>query len=200
MNSYCSRSACNQMVAEVGDGRRRRLPGAVVVWNGGRLAVVMPAVGGGCRWRSKKKEGEENLQERERDRQCMLCSWWGVKATVGSGDGEGLTWGRWLRLWQRWWLVAKEAKEEEENGRGCREERETDGGSWWSVGGYVGFLWWSWWWEDRWWVWWWLKTRWREKEKRGKQREWQKPGRGWFFGLFWTRFSPPSSHNISLYL
>jgi len=26
-------------------------------------------------------------------------------------------------------------------GRGCREERETDGGSWWSVGGCVGFLW-----------------------------------------------------------
>jgi len=39
-------------------------------------------------------------------------------------DGEGLTWGRWLRLWQRWWPVAEEAKEEEENGRGCREERE----------------------------------------------------------------------------
>ena len=37
--------------------------------------MVMPAVGGGCRWLSKKKEGEENLQERERDRQCMLCSW-----------------------------------------------------------------------------------------------------------------------------
>jgi len=27
--------------------------------------------------------------------------------------------------------------------RGCREERETDSGSWWSVGGCVGFLWWS---------------------------------------------------------
>jgi len=107
-------------------------------------------VWGGCRWRSKKKEGEKNLQERERDRQCMLCSWWGVKATAGSGDGEGLTWGRWLRLWQRWWPVAEEAKEEE-NGRGCREERETDGGSWRSVGGCVGFLWCSWWWEDRWW-------------------------------------------------
>jgi hypothetical protein len=26
-------------------------------------------------------------------------------------------------------------------GRGCREERETEGGSWWSVGGRVGFLW-----------------------------------------------------------
>jgi hypothetical protein len=26
-------------------------------------------------------------------------------------------------------------------GRCCREERETDGGSWWSVGGCVGFLW-----------------------------------------------------------
>jgi hypothetical protein len=25
----------------------------------------MLVVGGGCRWQSKKKEGEENLQERE---------------------------------------------------------------------------------------------------------------------------------------
>jgi len=131
-------------------GRRRRLPVAVVVWHGGRRAVVMPGfevvVGGGARRKKEKK----NLQERERDRQCMLCSWWGVKATAGSGDGEGLRWGRWLRLWQRWWPVAEEAKEEE-NGRGCREERETDGGSWRSVGGCVGFLWCSWWWEDRWW-------------------------------------------------
>jgi len=30
VNNYCSRSARNQMVAEVGDGRRRRLPGAAV--------------------------------------------------------------------------------------------------------------------------------------------------------------------------
>jgi hypothetical protein len=36
--------------------------------------------------------------------------------------------------------VAEEAKEEEENGRGCREERETDGGSWRLMGGCVGFL------------------------------------------------------------
>ena len=34
--------------------------------------------------------------------------------------------------------MAKEAKEEEENGKGCREEREIDGGSWWSVGGWNG--------------------------------------------------------------
>jgi hypothetical protein len=27
--------------------------------------------------------------------------------------------------------VAEEAKEEKENGGGCREERETDDGSWW---------------------------------------------------------------------
>jgi len=37
--------------------------------------------------------------------------------------------------------VVEEAKEEEENIRGCREERETDSGSRWSVGGCVGFLW-----------------------------------------------------------
>jgi len=43
--------------------------------HGGCRAVVRPAVGTGCRWQSKKKEGEENLQERERDRRCMLCHW-----------------------------------------------------------------------------------------------------------------------------
>jgi hypothetical protein len=54
------------------------------------------------------------------------------------------------------WPVAQEAsakvtvaggkgskKKEEDNRRGYREEREIDGGSWWSVGGCVGFLWWS---------------------------------------------------------
>jgi hypothetical protein len=39
--------------------------------------------------------------------------------------------------------VAEEAKEEEENRKGYREERETDDGSWWSISGCVGFLWWS---------------------------------------------------------
>jgi hypothetical protein len=87
-------------------------------------------------------------------------------------DGEGLTRGRWLRLWQRWRPVAEEAKEEE-NGRGCREERETNGGCWCSVGGCVGFLWWSWWWEDRWWGWWWLKRR----RERGREEKLHKRGR-----------------------
>ena len=54
--------------------------------------------------------------------------------------------GRWLRRLRLrfWWLVAKEAKKKKkDNRRGYREEREIDGGSWWSVGGCVGFLWWS---------------------------------------------------------
>jgi len=62
VNSYCSRSACNQMVAEFGgEGYRARW------WSdhGGCHAVVRPAVGTGCRWQSRKKEGEENLQERK---------------------------------------------------------------------------------------------------------------------------------------
>jgi len=141
VNSYCSCSACNQMVAEVGDGRRRRLPGAVVVWP---RRMLCDGETGGWNWLQVVEQEERRRRKSagERDQRCMLCRWWGVKATAGSGDGEGLMWGRWLRLWQRWWPVAEEAKEEE-NGRGCREERETDGGSWWSVGGSVGFLWWS---------------------------------------------------------
>jgi len=68
----------------------------------------------------------------------------GLNGGLAGLEGERPTWGRWLRLWQRWWPVAEEAKEDEENRRGCREERETDGDSWCSVGGCVSFLWWSW--------------------------------------------------------
>jgi hypothetical protein len=39
----------------------------------------------------------------------------------------------------------------------------------------------------------------REREKRERWLE-EKQGRSWFFGLFWTRFSPPSGHQIHLYL
>ena len=62
--------------------RRRRRKGReesyLARWRsgrGGRRAVVRPTVGAGFRWQSRKKEGEENLQERERDRRCMLCCW-----------------------------------------------------------------------------------------------------------------------------
>jgi len=51
------------MVAEVAHRRRRRVPGT----------VVRPVVGTGFRWQSWKKKGEENLQERKRDRRCLLC-------------------------------------------------------------------------------------------------------------------------------
>jgi len=33
-----------------------------------------------------------------------------------------------------------------------------------------------------------------------RERGWQKPGRGWFFGLLWTRFAPPSNPEIHLHL
>jgi hypothetical protein len=42
---------------------------------------------------------------------------------------------------------------------------------------------------------------------RGKKKKKQKKKiysgdreEGWFFGLLWTRFSPPSGHKINLYL
>jgi len=31
----------------------------------------------------------------------------------------------------------------------------------------------------------------KSERERERQRRWQKPGRGWFFGLLWTRFPPP---------
>jgi len=40
----------------------------------------------------------------------------------------------------------------------------------------------------------------REREKRERWLEEKKQGRSCFFGLFWTRFSPPSGHQIHLYL
>jgi len=75
VNSYCSRSACNRTVAEAADGRRRRLPGSVV------MTVI------------------------------RRLSWWSGRR-------------RCEERWKSWRPVAEEAKEEEENGRGCREERE----------------------------------------------------------------------------
>jgi hypothetical protein len=39
----------------------------------------------------------------------------------------------------------------------------------------------------------------REREKREHWLK-EKQGRSWFFGLFWTRFSPPLGHEIHLYL
>ena len=107
-------------------------------------------------------------------------------------DGERLAWGRWLRPWQRWWPVAEEAKEEEENGRGCREERETDGGSWWSVGGYVGFLWWSWWWRSWWCLWLVAGTAERERERKTAETG----AEGLVFRRLWTPISPLLGHEM----
>jgi len=68
------------------------------------------------------------------------------------------------------------------HGRGCREERETDGGSWWLVGGCVGFLWCSWWWEDRWRGSWWLKAT-VEREGEEKEKITETRENGWFSWL-----------------
>ena len=111
--------------------------------------------------------------------------------TVGLAGwhGEGLMQGWWLRLWQRWWLVAEEAKEEEENGRGCREERErftvalggrlvascggANGGKTSDEGG------------GGW------RPRLREKEERTRCRKKLERKKAGFFSDFWTQFSPP---------
>jgi len=40
----------------------------------------------------------------------------------------------------------------------------------------------------------------REREREERMLAGRKTGEKLFFGLFWTRFSLPSGHNISLYL
>jgi hypothetical protein len=40
----------------------------------------------------------------------------------------------------------------------------------------------------------------RKKKKQKKKICSGKREEGWFFGLLWTRFSPPSGHQINLYL
>jgi len=140
MNRYCSRSACNQTVAEAVGGRRRRLPSAVVTDVMRRL------------------------------------SWWP-------------RWRRCEERWKSWRPVAEEAKEEEEeNGRGCREERErftmalggrlvascggADGGKTSDEGG------------GGW------RPRWREKKENGSVAG-KLSKEGWFFAMFGPDFLLP---------
>jgi hypothetical protein len=40
----------------------------------------------------------------------------------------------------------------------------------------------------------------RKKEEEIEEENLQREEEGWFFGLLWTRFSPPSGHQINLYL
>jgi len=40
----------------------------------------------------------------------------------------------------------------------------------------------------------------RKKKKQKKKICSGDREEGWFFGLLWTRFSPPSGHKINLYL
>jgi hypothetical protein len=78
----------------------------------------------------------------------------------------------------------------------CRGERKVHGGSWWSVGGFVGFLWWSWWWRS--WLWLWLVagTAGREREKKTAETG----AEGLVFGRLWTPFSSCSGHEMHPYL
>ena len=62
----------------------------------------------------------------------------------------------------------------------CRGERKVHGGSWWSVGGFVGFMWWSWWWRS----WLWLERR----GERGRKKLQKQGQRGWFLADFGLHF------------
>jgi hypothetical protein len=53
----------------------------------------------------------------------------------------------------------------------CRGERKVHGGSRWSIGGCVGFLWWSWW-----WLWLVAGTTGRERERKRDDRKRRKIG------------------------
>jgi hypothetical protein len=39
----------------------------------------------------------------------------------------------------------------------------------------------------------------RDREKKKERGQWINQ-KSWFFGLFWTRFSPPPGHQTRLYL
>ena len=134
----------------------------------------------------------------------------GKRKLSGLGVSDALRMsGRWLRRlrlkkwWQCWLLMAEEERKRcrrresaERRGKTSRwlclspvriwvhGEAETP-----SVGGGGMFLWGL---QG-------LKKQRGEREKRERWLE-EKQGRSWFFGLFWTRLTPPSGHEIHLYL
>jgi type VI protein secretion system component VasK len=54
---------------------------------------------------------------------------------------------------------------------GFKGERKAHGGSWWLIGGYVGFMWWSWW-----WLWLVARTAKRERERKKLQKRGREAG------------------------
>jgi len=126
---------------------------------------------------------------------------WGGRPEASGGVGS-LSWLEWLQL-------------QEEEKEICREERKE------KVANVVterrclgGGLWWKWWFPYCWWWLWLLKVELEEEmvtvlvscgggRKKKKQKKKICSGKreeGWFFGFLWTRFSPHSSHQRSLYL
>ena len=107
---------------------------------------------------------------------------------------------RGLQGLKTWWR-------EKEEGTSCRGEKDVHGGllqtQWWLAGG-LGKAWWCW----------LLKAELEEEmvtvlvscgggRKKKKQKKKIYSGEreeGWFFGLLWTQFYPPSGHQRSLYL
>jgi hypothetical protein len=104
-------------------------------------------------------------------------------------------------------MVVAEGHGGERGKKRLAEERDVHGGllqtQWWLAGG-LGNAWWCW----------LLKAELEEEmvmvlvscgggRKKKKQKKKICSGEreeGWFFGLLWTRFSPPSGHEIHLYL
>jgi len=78
----------------------------------------------------------------------------------------------------------------------CRGERKVHGGSHWSDGGRVSFLWCSWWWRSWWWLWLVSGTAGRERERKTTETGVE----GLVFRRLWTRFFPPSGHEMQPYL
>ena len=86
MNRYCSRSACNQTVAEAVGGRRRRLPsrwsrmwwGGWVDGPGGGVARNGGRVGGQWQRKQKKKKKTGGAAERREkgSRWLSVVGWW----------------------------------------------------------------------------------------------------------------------------
>jgi hypothetical protein len=165
-------------------GSNRESKEKEVAWRGGLGCdeVVRPmaqeastevmVVGVGCGRKKKKVTEERERLEREEREKVTVAALPLVRSEVDGNDGGKAGCGGGGR-WQR-----KQKKKKKTGGAVERREKPTV-----ALGGYAGFLWWSW------YLWWcvgrvcWyyrrrrqLWKRWREKERK-TERKLQKPGR-----------------------
>jgi len=200
MNSACS-SHDEEERAKAG---RRKLPGMWVLdvtrWFGQwlrRLQLRWWSPDSAIRGRRKGYRGERKARRRRgRESRWLLSDWLVVVlASCGGAGVRGRNGGGRRPRWR-----------EREEGTSCRGEKDVHDGllqtQWWLASG-LGNTWWCW----------LLKANLGEemvtvlvsygggrKKKQKKKICSVEREEGWFFGLLWTWFYPPSSHQRSLYL